>query len=226
MSAKKRRTGALPKRSPQRGPDGCIIERNGQIRKLRQTIRAQYGVTLLVVIYILIWSFAIAVYQWQSPERWTRAEIVYSHLSRESIGIRRGLSYVLHSADGRKFVVQNRDDFSKLNETLRPGKSYSLVYSKTIAGGDMLEELSDGAEALLPLEKSIAHWEAQRRQTVVSLYVTCGIEIAALILIDRLWCKKEYAQIRAQKEMIRRRQERMEEKSSKGAAESCDSAAP
>ena len=212
MSAKKRRTGALPKRSPQRGPDGCIIERNGQIRKLRQTIRAQYGVTLLVVIYILIWSFAIAVYQWQSPERWTHAEIVYSHLSRESIGIRRGVSCVLHSADGRKFVVQNRDDFSKLNETLRPGKSYSLVYSKTIAGGDMLEELSDGAEALLPLEKSIAHWEAQRRQAAVCLYVTCGIEVAALILIDRLWCKKEHAQIWAQKELIRQRQERVREK--------------
>ena len=32
MSAKKRRTGALPKRSPQRSPDGYIIERNGQIR--------------------------------------------------------------------------------------------------------------------------------------------------------------------------------------------------
>ena len=218
MSAKKRRTGALPKRSPQSGPDGYIIERNGQIRKLRQTIRAKYGVTLLVVIYILIWSFAIAVYQWQSPERWTHAEIVYSHLSRESIGMRRGLSYVLHSADGRKFVVQNRDDFSKLNETLRPGKSYSLVYSKTIAGGDTLEALSDGAEALLPLEKSIAHWEAQRRQAVVSLCVTCGIEIAALILIDRFWCKKEYAQIRTQKEMIRRRQERMGEKARRASA--------
>lgn len=212
MSAKKRRTGALPKRSPQSGPDGYIIERNGQIRKLRQTIRAKYGVTLLVVIFIFIWSFAIAVYQWQSPERWTRAEIVYSHLSLERSGMRRGLSYVLHSADGRKFVVQNRDDFSKLGDTLSAGKSYSLVYSKTIAGGDMLEELSDGAEALLPLEKSIAHWEAQRRQAIISLYVTCGIEVAALILIDRLWCKKEYAQIRAQKEMIRRRQERMEEK--------------
>ena len=32
MNAKKHRTGALPKRSPQRGPDGYIIERNGQIR--------------------------------------------------------------------------------------------------------------------------------------------------------------------------------------------------
>ena len=75
-----------------------------------------------------------------------------------------------------------------------------------------------GAEALLPLEKSIAHWEAQRRQAIISLYVTCGIEVAALILIDRLWCKKEYAQIRAQKEMIRRRQERMEEKARRASA--------
>ena len=127
MSAKKHRTGALPKRPPQRGPDGYIIERNGQIRKLRQTIRAKYGVTLLVVIFIFIWSFAIAVYQWQSPERWMRAEIVYSHLSLERSGMRRGLSYVLHSAGGRKFVIQNRDDFSKLNEKLRPGKRYSLI---------------------------------------------------------------------------------------------------
>ena len=218
MSAKKRRTGALPKRSPQSGPDGYIIERNGQIRKLRQTIRAKYGVTLLVVIYVFIWSFAIAVYQWQAPERWSHAEIVYSHLSLERSGMRRGLSYVLHSAGGRKFVIQNRDDFSKLNEKLRPGKRYSLIYSKAIAGFNVLEAVSDGAEALLPLEKSIAHWEAQRRQAVVSLCVTCGIEVAALILIDRLWCKKEYAQIRAQKEMIRRRQERMEEKARRASA--------
>ena len=146
------------------------------------------------------------------------AEIVYSHLSLERSGMRRGLSYVLHSADGRKFVVRAREDFSKLNETLRPGKSYSLVYSKTIAGGDMLEALSDGAEALIPLEKSIARWEAQRRQAVVSLCVTCGIEIVALILIDRLWCKREYAQIRAQKEMIRRRQERVQEKARRTSA--------
>lgn len=207
MSAKKRRTGA-----PQSGPDGYIIERKGQIRRLRQTIRAKYGVTLLVVIFIFIWSFAIAVYQWQSPERWTHAEIVYSHLSREVDGVRRGLSCVLHSADGRKFVVRDRDDFFKLSEELNPGKLYSLVYSKTITGSDTLEALSDGAEALIPLEKSITHWEAQRRQAVVSLYVTCGIEIVALILIDRLWCKKEYAQILVQKELIRRRQERVQEK--------------
>ena len=212
MSAKKRRAGAPQKRSAQSGTDGYIIERNGQIRKLRQTIRAKYGVTRLTVIFIFIWSFAVAIYQWQSPERWTHAEIVYSHLSRESIGIRRGVSCVLHSADGRKFVVRNRDDFSELGETLSPGKRYSLIYSKTIAGGDMLEALSDGEEALLPLEKSIAHWEAQRRQAAVCLYVTCGIEVAALILIDRLWCKKEHAQIRAQKELIRQRQERMREK--------------
>ena len=203
---------SAPKRSAQSGLDGYIIERNGQIRKLRQTIRAKYGATLLVAIFIFIWSFAIAVYQWQSPERWTHDEIVYSHLSRESIGIRRGLSCVLHSADGRKFVVRDRDDFSKLRETLSPGKSYALVYSKTIAGGDMLEALSDGAEALIPLEKSITHWEEQRRQAIVCLYVTCGIEIAALVLIDRFWCKKEYAQIRTQKELIRRRQERVQEK--------------
>ena len=103
MNAKKRRTGALPKRPPQSGPDGYIIERNGQIRKLRQTIRAKYGVTLLVVIFIFIWSFAIAVYQWQSPERWMRAEIVYSHLSLERSGMRRGLSYVLHSGENSSF---------------------------------------------------------------------------------------------------------------------------
>ena len=103
------------KRSAQSGPDGYIIERNGQIRKLRQTIRAKYGVTLLVVIYVFIWSFAIAVYQWQAPERWSHAEIVYSHLSREVDGIRPqlrapfgGRAKIRYSKPGRLFETERK----------------------------------------------------------------------------------------------------------------------
>lgn len=208
MSARKRKSVAPPKRATG-GVDGYIIERNGEIRKLRQTIRCKYWTTLLIALYIPIWIFAIACYQWQSPENWTQTEIVYSHLSRESIGIRRGLSEVLNTADGRKFVIYKKKiAFDDLGARLNPGESCTLIYSKTLAGGDLLEALSDERGTVIPLDASIAHWETQQKVCFAGLYVTCGIEMVALILIDRLWCRKEHAQIRLQKEKIRKREEK------------------
>lgn len=208
MSARKRKSVAPPKRTTG-DVDGYIIERNGEIRKLRQTIRCKYWTTLLIAIYIPIWIFAIACCQWQSPERWTQTEIVYSHLSRESIGIRRGLSEVLNTADGRKFVIYKKKiAFDDLDSRLNSGERCALTYSKTLAGGDLLEALSDERGTVIPLDASIVRWETRKKECFAGLYVTCGIEMVALILIDRLWCRKEHAQIRLQKEKIRKREEK------------------
>lgn len=213
MSRKKHKHGAPPNRTTGNGPDGYIIERNGEIRQLRQTIRCKYLATLLIAVFIPIWIFGIACYQWQSPENWTQIEIVYSHLSRESIGMRRGVSAVLNAADGRKFVVQKKKiSFRDLGARLNPGEGCALIYSKSIAGGDILEALSDDRGTVISLEDSVAQWEEQRAVCVAGLWVTCGIEIVALILIDRLWCRKEYAKIRLQKEKIRQREERMRQR--------------
>ena len=134
MSARKRKSVAPPKRTTG-GVDGYIIERNGEIRKLRQTIRCKYWTTLLIAIYIPIWIFAIACCQWQSPERWTQTEIVYSHLSRESIGIRRGLSEVLNTADGRKFVIYKKKiAFDDLDSRLNSGEKMRADLFKNARG--------------------------------------------------------------------------------------------
>ena len=45
--------------------------------------------------------------------------------------------------------------------------------------------------------------------STASIIVTLIIEAVALILIDRLWCKKEYSEIKKLKADIKRREERV-----------------
>lgn len=72
-----------------------------------------------------------------------------------------------------------------------------------------MEALSDDNMVIQNLEKSIAQWEREQQETFIAIIVTLIIEAVALILIDRLWCKKEYSEIKKLKADIKRREERV-----------------
>ena len=72
-----------------------------------------------------------------------------------------------------------------------------------------MEALSDDNLVIQNLEESVVQWERERQECVIAIVVTLIIEIVALILIDRLWCKKEYSEIQKLKADIKRRAERL-----------------
>ena len=189
--------------------DGYIKSKTTAIKSLRQAIWGKYSLTFLIIIFIPVWLFAMAVNQ--PPEKWTHTEIEFSHISQEKIGIQRGRRYVLNTQDGRQFVIKSRFvDVDALSGCLVSGKTYRLVFSNTIAGGDHMEALSDNNGVIQDLDESIAQWKREQQESVIAIIVTLIIEIVALILIDRLWCKKEYSQIQKIKADIKRREERMQ----------------
>ncbi len=188
--------------------DGYIKNRKEAIAEVRKTIFYKYAVTFLILIFIPVWLLALVTNQ--PPEKWTHTEIRFSHLSQERIGLRRFQSDVLNTLDGRKFVIYV--DAGAFSGSLTPGETYQLVFSETVAGGNIMEALYDENTVFQDLDTSILRWKKEQRESVVAIAVILAIEILALILIDRLWCKKEYSQIQKLKADIKRREERIKNK--------------
>lgn len=187
--------------------DGYIKNKREKIAAVRKLIGYKYAVSFLIVIFIPVWLFAMVANQ--APQKWKHTEIVFSHISYEHIGLRRWRDHVLNTQEGRKFVIQPKYvSIEELKNDLVPGKAYSLTYSHSIAGGDHIEALLGDERCFQDLDKSIAQWEREQQEMVIALAITLGLELIVLILIDRLWCKEEHAQIKKLKKDIANREAR------------------
>lgn len=56
--------------------DGYIKQQNEKIRSIKHIIWAKYGITLLLIVFILF--TLVLMLTEQPPEKWTRKEIVFS----------------------------------------------------------------------------------------------------------------------------------------------------
>lgn len=187
------------------GPmDGYIKNKKEALRSVRKGIFWKYAITLPILLFILVWLFGI--YSLGSPEDWKVTEVVYSHISSETIGLQRGKSDVFNAEDGRKYVIPAKLlPVEHLQEMLVPGETYCLVYLETIAGGDHIEELYNAQNTFLDHAVSGAAWEKERQECFLALYITIGLEMLALIIIDRVWCKEEHARIQKLRQDMKKR---------------------
>lgn len=187
------------------GPmDGYIKNKKEALRSVRKSIFWKYAITFPILLFIPIWLFGI--YSLGSPEDWKVTEVVYSHISSETIGLQRGKSDVFNAEDGRKYVIPAKLlPVEHLQEMLVPGETYCLVYLETIAGGDHIEELYNAQNTFLDHAVSGAAWEKERQECFLALYITIGLEMLALIIIDRVWCKEEHARIQKLRQDMKKR---------------------
>lgn len=183
--------------------DGYIRQQNEKIRSIKHIICAKYGITLLLIVFILF--TLVLMLTEQPPEKWTRKEIVFSHLSRERIGLNLFDSDVLLTVNGEKYAIRK----DAMADGLTAGNTYILVYSRanTIEGICTVEALSDENMIYQDLNASIVRWEKERAEAIYIVLGLCIMELMALLLIDRLWCRKEHAQIRELQAKIARRKD-------------------
>ena len=187
------------------GPmDGYIKNKKEALHSVRKGIFWKYAISFPILLFIPVWLFGI--YSLGSPEDWQYTEVVYSHISSEAIGLQRGKSDVFNAEDGRKYVIPSKFlPVEHLQEMLVPGETYCLVYSETIAGGDHIEALYNAHNTFLDHAVSGAVWEKERQEGVLALYITIGLEMLALFIIDRLWCKEEHARIQKLRQDMEKR---------------------
>lgn len=163
---------------------------------------------LIMFLVAFFWELCMM----QSPKNWQTTQIVYTQVANMHITLSRSPSVVLKTASGDRFVIPTRqitqDEAEKL---LVCGETYTIVYS-TRMGARRIEAIYTDTETLVALSDSISQYEKERSQMFVAISVTIILEIVTLILLDRLACKKLYANIRELKMDIARREEKIRKK--------------
>ena len=170
---------------------------------IKHGIWAKYAITLPLVVFIFL--ALLLTFTDQPPNEWQKKEIVFSHLFRERIGVSLFDSNVLYTQSGEKYAIRK----DAIADGLTAGNTYILVYSRanTIEGICAVEALSDENMIYQDLNASIARWEKEQAETIYIVLGLCMMELIALLIIDRLWCKKDHAQIKELQAKITRRKD-------------------
>ena len=184
--------------------DGYTKHHMEKILVIKHGIWAKYAITLPLVVFIFL--ALLLTFTDQPPNEWQKKEIVFSHLFRERIGVSLFDSNVLYTQSGDKYAIRK----DAMSDGLTAGNTYILVYSRanTIEGICTVEALYDENMIYQDLNASIARWEKKRTEAIHIVLGLCMMELMALFFIDKLWCKKDHAQIKELKRKIARRIER------------------
>ncbi len=187
--------------------DGYIKDKQLRIQSLRLAILAKYSVTLLLLLFLL---YPLVFFLLEpSPKAWKEKEISVSSIQRERLGLRRFREDVLVDADGGKYSLPEGAE-----KQLTAGERYTIVYAEGLFVNDIVGVTQNGV-TLLDKNTWVAAWEHDRSVALGFTVAVIVAEIAALILIDRLWCKKEHGKIQKLKQDIAGRKERIAKKEGK-----------
>lgn len=171
---------------------------------------AIYCLSFPIIMFLLVWLFAI--FLTLPPAKWETAHIQYSYIANERIGFTRGTSVVLHSSDGQKFVIPTRQiSQTEAEAVLLRGETYTIVYSKRL-GVQHIEALYTDSETVVALSESVEQFDQEQNGLFFAVGITVVLEIIAVILLDRLACKKMYTRIRKLKQDIVQREEKIRKK--------------
>ena len=172
-----------------------------RIRQLRKRILHKLGVTLPILM--ILFSLCTLPLLDQPPEDWTTTEIVFSHISHEHTGIHRGDNDVLNTQDGRKFDIRTQFvSLETLQKELIPGETYRITYSGHFLDVPRVEAIGSTDTVYQTVEPSVEWWELGMRKLHKGILCNLAAEILALILVDRLWCRKEHLEIKKQKRLL------------------------
>lgn len=153
--------------------DGYIKNKQEAIRETRKTIRYKYALTFVILLYIPVWLFGI--YGTQKPEEWKTEEIIYANISQERIGFVRGKADILNSQNGGGYRIQIKLVLLEdLQEGLVAGKTYTIIYSETIMGGNILEAIYSDQYVFLDVSASVNDWNMERTKCELHLLQPSG----------------------------------------------------
>ncbi len=185
--------------------DGYIKNKQREIKDHCSMILAKYSVTILLLIIPVLIVFGLLMQP--GPEEWQEETVTLSQLRQEKLGARRHRDKVFVTTDGRKFALPS--DLEQPTFLLNEGESYTIVYSDRFFVKD-IQGMTCGSKVLYDIFREISSWEHDQKVAHGIAIGSVVAEILAVILIDRLWCKSEYANIRKCKEKIALCENRME----------------
>ena len=192
--------------------DGYIKNKKAEIRANRQAIAYCYLFTLPIVIFWVLCAWMY--FAGQDPSEWGQTEIVYSQITKKYIASHRGNSYIFNGTDGRQFIISRKWLREVSGESLLvPGETYTLDYTGSENGWKSVVGLSRDGQVLIDRQAAVEAYNKNQRDYIRSLWVLAGVEVLALIIVDRLLCVRWHDKNRELKKRIQKREETIRRKS-------------
>ena len=192
--------------------DGYIKNKKAEIRANRQVIACCYLLTLPIVIFWVLCAWMY--FAGQDPSEWGQTEIVYSQITKKYIASHRGNSYIFNGTDGRQFIISRKWLREVSGESLLvPGETYTLDYTGSENGWKSVVGLSHDGQVLIDRQAAVEAYYKNQRDYIRSLWVLAGVEVLALVIVDRLLCVRWHNKNRELQERIRKREETIRRKS-------------
>ena len=172
--------------------DGYIKNQFIRIKNERISVLIKISTVVVPIVLFLI-LYASLVLTTPVPEKWERSEIIYSDIYNDyHMG---HYSDFLNTVDEGSFVLPvGYEKIEELNRQLMPGKSYSIVYTKTLFSR-IIKSLSDDSTEYIKMEDAVEKWKKERRELSIVSAICVFLLISGIILSYTLWCKPEREQI-------------------------------
>ena len=192
--------------------DGYIKNKRQAIRSVWSGIVGKYSIVAIPLILLCILLLFSEFVAHQNPKRWKEETVRFAGFGEMWLLLNRNMSDALITEDGREFHTGSAE---RLQNALVVGEEYTIVYSSNLKG-KVLEGLSKDGTVYIDVNDSAKAWREAAAYVLKITGWTVAVMTVAILLIDRLWCKKEHAQIRKLKAEVARREMRIRNNKSGG----------
>lgn len=172
--------------------DGYIKNKRQAIRSVWSGIVGKYSIVAIPLILLCILLLFSEFVAHQNPKRWKEETVRFAGFGEMWLLLNRNMSDALSTEDGREFHTGSAE---RLQNALVVGEEYTIVYSSNLKG-KVLEGLSKDGTIYIDVNDSAKAWREAAAYVLKITGWTVAVMTVAILLIDRLWCKKEHAQIR------------------------------
>ena len=185
--------------------DGYIKNKKQAIRSQWRWIFGKYSIVIIPLVMLCALLMFSEFVAHQNPKKWKEETVTFAGFGEMWLLLNRDMSDALITEDGRQFHTGSEE---RLQDVLVIGEEYTIVYSTNLKG-KVLEGLSKDGTVYIDVNDSAKAWRESAAYVLKITGWTVAVMITAILLIDRLWCKKEHAQIRELQTDIARREMRI-----------------
>ncbi len=193
--------------------DSFIEKKRAEIKRLQTAMYIKFSFSVLLLMSLPIWISSITVQP--APETWLSAETVCVEISVNDE--EKNPYAMITGADGGSYLVDSRLlDPDEVAEKLQAGDECAFVYAPVgESSNKIVKAIEKDGESLLSREKSVSVWQNDRSTGFIAIAVTVAVAALSAILIDRIWCKNDRAEIKRLKAEIARREEKKSKRAGK-----------
>ncbi len=186
--------------------DSYIEKRQSAIKSIHINMMIKYSLCVFLLMSLPIWISAM--HTQPKPDTWHSLETVCTEVSVDRSG-ETPYAYIL-GEDGTKFLFDPKlVDAETISEGVSAGDECSLMYADFgKSENKYAKALSVDGEVLLDEQTSVEYWESSHKTSLLAIFGTIAAAAVSALLIDRLWCKNDRAEVRRLRDEIRKREDK------------------